>query len=47
MPYRGQEARRHPFPKARYQVKNWGEYDQALQARGSLTLCLEVAISEK
>jgi hypothetical protein len=22
----------------RYQVKNWGAYDQALQARGSLTL---------
>jgi hypothetical protein len=32
------EARRHQFPKARYQVKNWSEYDQALQERGSLTL---------
>src|SRR4051794_15569170 len=35
MPY---PARRHPFPKARYQVKNWREYDQALQDRGSLTV---------
>jgi hypothetical protein len=32
------EARHHKFPKARYQVKNWGEYDQARQERGSLTL---------
>jgi hypothetical protein len=31
-------ARRHPFPKARYRVSNWGEYDQALQQRGSLTV---------
>src|SRR5947209_5789616 len=38
MPYPMNEARRHKFPKARYQVKNWGEYDQALQERGSLTL---------
>src|SRR3954463_7782159 len=28
----------YPFPKARYQVKNWREYDQALQERGSLTV---------
>jgi hypothetical protein len=38
MPYQVNAARRYPFPKARYQVKNWGEYDQALQERGSLTL---------
>jgi Transposase DDE domain len=31
-------AQRHKFPKARYRVKNWREYDQALQNRGSLTL---------
>ena len=30
------QARHHPFPKAKYRVKNWGEYDQALQNRGSL-----------
>src|SRR4051812_46064716 len=38
MPYQVNAARRYPFPKARYRVKNWREYDQALQARGSLTL---------
>jgi hypothetical protein len=37
MPYKIKEARRQKFPKARYRVKNWGEYDQALQDRGSLT----------
>ena len=30
--------RRQKFPKARYQVKNWRAYDQALQQRGSLTV---------
>jgi hypothetical protein len=38
MPYSVNKARRQKIPKARYQVKNWGEYDQALQQRGSLTL---------
>jgi Transposase DDE domain len=38
MPYPMNPARRHKFPKARYQVKNWSEYDQALQERGSLTV---------
>ena len=38
MPYQANAARRYQFPKARYQVKNWREYDQALQERGSLTL---------
>src|ERR687886_2994332 len=38
MAYRVNAARRYQFPKARYQVKNWGEYDQALQERGSLTV---------
>src|SRR5947209_782776 len=38
MPSPVNEARRRPFPKARYRVKNWREYDQALQERGSLTL---------
>jgi hypothetical protein len=38
MPYPVNAARRYPFPKARYRVKNWGEYDQALQQRGSLTV---------
>jgi Transposase DDE domain len=38
MPYPVNAARRYPFPKARYRVKNWREYDQALQNRGSLTV---------
>jgi hypothetical protein len=38
MPYQWNQSRRHQFPKAQYQVKNWGEYDQALQERGSLTV---------
>src|SRR4051795_9635741 len=31
-------ARRHKTLKTKYKVKNWGEYDRALQERGSLTL---------
>jgi Transposase DDE domain len=38
MPSPVNEARRHQFPKARYRVKNWHEYDQAWQERGSLTV---------
>src|SRR3954447_3332181 len=38
MPYSVNKARRQKIPKARYQVKNWREYDQALQQHGSLTL---------
>jgi hypothetical protein len=38
MPHPVNAARHRPFPKAQYKVKNWGEYDQALQNRGSLTL---------
>jgi hypothetical protein len=38
MPYQANAARRHQFSKAPYRVKNWGEYDRALQERGSLTL---------
>src|SRR3954468_23338071 len=38
MPHQVNQARRHPFPKARYRVSNWGEYDRALQTRGSLTV---------
>src|SRR3954451_18970316 len=38
MPYPVNAAQRYPFPKARYRVRNWREYDQALQQRGSLTV---------
>src|SRR6516165_6205648 len=40
MPYKFHESRRHMFPKARYRVTNWPEYDAALVRRGSLTLWL-------
>ena len=38
MPHSVNQARCPLFPKAKYRVKNWSEYDQALQERGSLTL---------
>ena len=38
MPHKHNQDRRHKFDKARYQVKNWPEYDQALKNRGSLTI---------
>ena len=38
MPSSVNAAQRHPFRKARYRVKNWSEYDRALQERGSLTV---------
>src|SRR3954447_6112367 len=38
MPFPVNKARRQKFPKTPYKVKNWSEYDQALQKRGSLTL---------
>ena len=38
MPYKFHDSRRHKFPKARYHVTNWPEYDAALVRRGSLTL---------
>jgi len=38
MPYKHNQDRRHKFDKARYKVKNWPEYDQALKNRGSLTI---------
>jgi hypothetical protein len=40
MPYKFNEARRHKFPKARYQVTNWPDYDAALVRRGELTVWL-------
>jgi hypothetical protein len=38
MSYQAKEGESRKIPKARYRVKNWREYDQALQGRGSLTL---------
>ena len=36
MPHKFNESRRHKFPKARYRVTNWPEYDAALVRRGKL-----------
>jgi len=36
MPYKANEPRRHKIPRARYKVRNWPEYDRALQQRDSL-----------
>lgn len=38
MPSPANASRRPPVPKARYRVRNWGEYDRALRERGSLTV---------
>lgn len=38
MPYKFNEGHRHKFPKARYRVTNWPEYEAALIRRGSLTV---------
>jgi Transposase DDE domain len=38
MPYKFSASRRHKFPKAKYRVTNWPEYDAALVRRGSLTV---------
>ena len=40
MPHRFNEPRRHRIPRARYRVRNWPEYERALQQRGSLTVWL-------
>ena len=40
MPYKFSEGRRHKFPKARYRVTNWPDYDAALVRRGELTVWL-------
>ncbi len=36
MPYKVHEPRRHKIPRARYKVRNWPEYDRALQQCSSL-----------
>jgi len=36
MPYKHNQNRQHKFEKARYKVRNWSEYDQALKNRGNL-----------
>ena len=38
MPYKFNATRRHKFPKARYAVKNWPEYEASLRQRGDLRI---------
>src|ERR1700722_13694046 len=38
MPFKAHADRRHKFPRAKYQVTNWPDYDAALVRRGSLTV---------
>src|SRR5215203_2345760 len=38
MPFKANADRRHHIPAQQHQVKNWGEYDAGLRARGSLTV---------
>src|SRR6202051_5207245 len=38
MPFKASADRRHKFPKAKYKVTNWPDYDAALVRRGSLTM---------
>ena len=38
MPFKANADRRHKFPRAKYQVTNWPDYDAALVRRGSLTV---------
>ena len=40
MPYKFNEGRRHKFPRARYRVTNWPDYDATLVRRGELTVWL-------
>ena len=38
LPFKYHAEHRHRFPKARYRVTNWTEYDASLRQRGSLTV---------
>lgn len=41
MPHKFNTDRRGNFPKARYAVTNWPEYNEALRARGDVTIWFE------
>lgn len=36
MPYKLRDAFRHKFPKSRYKIKNWTQYEAALKNRGNI-----------
>lgn len=41
MPHKFNSDRRDKFPKARYAVTNWSDYNEALRRRGDVTIWLE------
>ncbi|MEL7049646.1 MAG: hypothetical protein AAFO75_11925 [Pseudomonadota bacterium] len=41
MPHRFNAGRRGKFPKAKYAVTNWPEYNEGLRARGDVTIWFE------
>jgi len=38
MPFKHNDKHRHKFPKAKYRVTNWSEYNEALRQRGDVTV---------
>src|SRR3712207_7119050 len=44
MPFKHNAAYRHRIPQARYQVRNWRDYEAGLKRRGDLTLWLDEAV---
>lgn len=46
MPHKFNDARRHVFPKRRYRVTNWTEYNEALRRRGDLTIWFEDGVTD-
>lgn len=46
MPFKFHEPRRHRIPKARYQVRNWAEYDRGLVARGDVRVWISAEAIE-
>ncbi|MFK7942608.1 MAG: IS5/IS1182 family transposase, partial [Paracoccaceae bacterium] len=45
MPHKFNADRRSKFPRAKYAVTNWPEYNEALRARGDLTIWFEQGAS--
>jgi len=47
MPHKYNATRRDRFPKAKYRVTNWSEYNEALRCRGDVTIWFEEGAAEK
>ena len=46
MPYKLNEAHRDKFPKVKYRVTNWSEYDRGLVQRGDVRFWIDEAVVE-